>query len=349
MNKSDLILLTGNSNFFGQTRKPWVSLDVGKLRQELENQGFRVKQYSFHQIVNGQEIEPHSLIFYTFSQKYNRRMYIRDLIYQLHSAGHRVIPPYDLLLCHENKGFQELYKKKVGLDSFPALYLSGLIELDQYNLEYPLVLKTPDGSNGKGVYLIYDEKQLRKTVNYLNRPSFLLKLDLFRRKYLRLKKHYPEYPAYSNRTDYWQYRDYILPETNFLLQPFVPELTYDNRILVFYDKYFVVRRNAIPGDFRASGTKRFDFKFDADAALLEFAESIYQKMNSGPFLAMDIGRIGDQFFLFEFQAIHFGITTVIKNKGYYRKEKGVWHFDPEIKDFETELAEALSKFIRSRV
>lgn len=348
MNKSDLILLTGNNNFFSQSRKPWVSMNVGKLRQELEKQGFYVKQFSFHQLINGQKIEPNSLVFYTFSQKYNRRMYIRDLIYHLHGAGHHVIPPYDLLLCHENKGFQELYKKKVGLDSFSALYLSGLSELDQYNLEYPLVLKTPDGSNGKGVYLIHDEKQLRKTVNHLNRPSLLLKLDLLRRKYLRLKKHYPQYPDYTNRADYWQYRDYILPETNFILQQFIPGLTYDIRILVLFDKYYVVRRNVKPGDFRASGAKRFDFNYRPDDLLLSFAEAIYNQLQSGPFLSMDVGCIGDQFFLFEFQAIHFGVSPFLKNNGYYLKKDGNWHFLPKVNTIETEMAEALSKFVRSR-
>jgi len=324
-------------------------MDVGKLRQELENQGFRVKQYSFHQIVNGQQLEPHSLIFYTFSQKYNRRMYIRDLIYHLHRAGHRVIPPYDLLLCHENKGFQEMHKKRMGLDSFPALYLSGLTELEQYNLEYPLVLKTPDGSNGKGVYLIHDEEQLRTTLNRLNRPSLLLKMDLFRRKYLRLKKHYPPYPDYTNRADYWQYRDYILPETNFILQQFIPGLTYDIRILVLFDKYYVVRRNIIPGDFRASGAKRYDFNYVPDNSLLLYAETIYKQLQSGPFLSMDIGCVGDQFFLFEFQAIHFGLNPFVKNKGYYMKNGGNWHFLPRLNTIETDMAEALSKFIRSRV
>ncbi|UCE04868.1 MAG: hypothetical protein JSW07_14750, partial [bacterium] len=120
MNINRIILLTGNNNFFGQTRKPWVSMNVEKLQGIIRDHGFEVERYSFHEIVNRTEIVKNSIIFYTFSQKENRREYIKDVIHYLGNSGNILIPSYDLLLCHENKGYQELYKKRINLTSLKS-------------------------------------------------------------------------------------------------------------------------------------------------------------------------------------------------------------------------------------
>ena len=43
----ELYLIVGYNDFFGQTRKPWVSIDTSRLVYELENLGYIVHKMSF--------------------------------------------------------------------------------------------------------------------------------------------------------------------------------------------------------------------------------------------------------------------------------------------------------------
>ena len=52
MKKNKIVILTGNNNFFGQTRKPWVSMDVKKMQAVFEKHDFTVQILSFNEIVN---------------------------------------------------------------------------------------------------------------------------------------------------------------------------------------------------------------------------------------------------------------------------------------------------------
>jgi glutathione synthase/RimK-type ligase-like ATP-grasp enzyme len=344
--KKQIVLITGNKNFFGQTRKAWVSINTDILKQELIHFGFNIQQYSHYEIFNSNLDIRDSYIFYSFSQKENLRNYLLDIIYYLDNGSNIIIPSYDLLKCHENKGYQELFTRKVGLATLDAYYFSSLDDLDNYKLQFPTVLKTTSGSNAKGVFLIQNKDELAKQVSSLSPLKATTKFDLFRRKYLRKKKHYKEYPEYSNRKDLEQYTKYIKPEVNFILQQFIPNLSYDYRILILHDKYFVVKRNAKKGDFKASGTKRFEFMNTIDKKLLNYANSIRKKINT-PFLSLDIIPNGEGYSLIEFQALHFGIAAFQQNETYFALEKDNWVLYKKEKTFELEMATAITRFIES--
>jgi glutathione synthase/RimK-type ligase-like ATP-grasp enzyme len=343
-----LIVLT-DDNFFGQTRKPWVSLDTDKLVEIIQENGFEVQRYSFHEVANTLDTISDSIIFYSFSQKENLRKYIRDIISYLDNGSNILIPSFDLLKCHENKGYQELYKKKIGLQSLNGYYFSSLKELDGYELRFPLVLKTPEGSNAKGVFLVHDNVELEKMVKKLTpSPGIFTKVDLFRRKYFRGKKKYKEYPNYSNRKDYYEYRDYVIPQKRFVLQPYIPNLDFDYRVLTLYDKYYITLRHTHEGDFRASGTKKFDFDFQLDPAVLDYAKSIYETFDT-PFLSMDILHDEENFYLSEYQALHFGINVFVKSDGYYQYNSDQWKFVEKKPDIELEMATGLCKYTRKKL
>jgi glutathione synthase/RimK-type ligase-like ATP-grasp enzyme len=343
----ELFLVTGNKGFFGQTRKPWVSMDSDRLQYLLEQQGFSVEQHCFHELVNRDHPVRNSMIFYSFSQKPNRRQYILDLVSYLASNDNVLIPSYELLKCHENKGYQELHKRSIGIPTLPSLYLSSVRELDFYHLDFPLVLKATEGSNAKRVYLIHNLAELQSRIKRLSRQSLFARADLLRRKHFRGKKEYKEYPQYSNKEDYEQYRDYILQESNFILQKFIPGIDYDFRVLVLYDRYYVTKRHAREGDFRASGAKRFDFAFDADPRLLDYAKWVYAKFDT-PFFSMDICPHDGRYELLEYQALHFGINVFMKSTGYYRQSGDTWVFNQAQPDIERGIAEGVAKFVESR-
>ncbi|MBN2354928.1 hypothetical protein JXO59_02385, partial [candidate division KSB1 bacterium] len=231
MKKKHIVLLSGLDDFFGQRRRPWVSMNVGRMIEYAQKEGFTLDKYHYHEIVNNSSEIKDSIIFYSFSQKGNYRDYILDLIHHLDDHGNIVLPPFAMLMCHEDKGYQELYKRKLGIESLKAWYFSSRKEMAGYTFTFPLVVKQSVGSNAKRVFLVHNRHELEKVVRSFEHVSAYDRYDLFRRRYLRPEKHYPEYPDYSNYTDYLQYREYVRRERNFILQEFVPGLAFDYRVL----------------------------------------------------------------------------------------------------------------------
>ncbi|MBW6499438.1 MAG: hypothetical protein K0B09_13695, partial [Bacteroidales bacterium] len=276
---------------------------------------YQVQVYDFHEVVNRPVMIKDKLVFYAFSQKENYRQYIRDVIYHL-SKHNKIIPSYDLLKCHENKGYQELYKREIGLQSLNAGYYTSYREVDVDRLVFPVVLKTIKGTNGNGVFLLKNKADFFKVVKKLrNQFDLLTRLDLLRRKYFRKKK-FSEYPDFSDRRDYDEYREYLRVEEDFVLQQFVPNLNFDYRVLVACGRYYVMKRSVKNGDFRASGSKLFSFSKVPDQGLLNYARSVYEKFDT-PFLSLDVMFDGKNYFLGEFQALHFGMSAMAKSEGFF--------------------------------
>lgn len=342
MNKKNLILITGDKQFYGQTRKAWVSMDVSLIKERLVKKGFDVSITSIQDVCNNKTETENEIYLYSFSQKENVRQYIRDVLTILNRKN-RIIPSLDLLYCHENKGYQELFKKELGLKGLKAWYFSSLNDIDSFNIPYPVVLKTISGSNGKGVFLIRSRHDLEKRVKALTNIGMFTKLDLVRRRFFR-KKSFSDYPDYSDYVDYGQYKEYITKHENFILQEFVPGLKYDYRILALEGKYFTMRRHTKKGDFRASGTKKFDFNFVPDHDLLNYAEEVYNHFDN-PFISMDIVFNGHEYFLIEFQASHFGVSAITKSKGFYFKLNDRWSFSDNKLNVEYEIADSLDRYL----
>ncbi len=343
----DLFVLTGHNDFIGQTRKPWVSIDTNKFINYLEEFGYNIEKSEFHKILNENPNISGETIFYTFHQKSEIREYIRDAMYSL-NKNNNIIPSYDMLKCHENKGFQEILRKSLSIEGLNSYYFSSCEELEKYEIRFPVVLKTVDGSNGTGVFLCNSKNDILNKISKFDKQDIFTKIDLFRRKYLRKKKQYPLYPEYTNESDYRLYSDYVKHEKRFILQEFVPNLKNDYRVLIIYDKYFVMKRHNRKNDFRASGAKKFDINFVPEETLLNKAKYYYEKFDS-PFLSIDLlfDERDDDYKLVEYQALHFGITSIIGNDKYFYYED-IWKDKPANNQFEYELAYGLDKYIREK-
>ncbi len=344
MRTNGLVVLTDERGFFGQTRRPWVSLDIEKVCRLVEEAGTPTRRFTFGDIGTGRVEVRESAVFYAFSQKENTRRYIQDIILHLSHGANLLIPSYDLLMCHENKGYQELYRRQRG---FPTLRSSYVPEGRGLTLpaDFPLVVKTIDGSNGRGVFLARNRRELARIERHIT-PHLPLstRLDLLRRRFFRRRKHFPEYPDYNNMTDYSQYKEYVTPRMRFIIQEFVRGPSFDYRVLVMGDRHFVMKRHARKGDFRASGTKLFDFDFDPPPGLLDFARAVYERADT-PFLSMDICPRDGGYALLEFQALHFGISVVKRGRGWFLREGQGWRFCAGEADFEACMAEALVAYL----
>lgn len=340
----DILLVTSARDFFGQSRKPWVSIDTRLFVQELEQYGHQVSVCTFHELVNAQTPIIDKLIFYAFSQREHIRNYIKDIMLHL-GVSNEIIPSLDLLYCHENKGFAELYKQRLGITEPRSWYLCDALETERYPITYPIVLKTTSGTNGKGVYLCKDASELKTKITSLS-PGLTLsqRIDLLRRKHLRRHKSFAGYPGFDAIRDAGGWKEYVSKGSAFVLQEYIPALDCDYRVIAVHDRYYVMKRLIKGSDFRASGTKRFVFEFDLPAGLLDFARIIYARFGS-PYLSMDIGHSGGKNYLFEFQALHFGTGAIVRNKGFYQLQDSSWGFVSHASDLEQTLAYGLHGFL----
>jgi glutathione synthase/RimK-type ligase-like ATP-grasp enzyme len=343
--KKKLYIITGKDNFLGQFRKPWFSLDVKIFEQELKQAGWATEICEYHQVANGKIRIENSYVFYTFSQKDEYRIYLKDVIYFLKMQGNILIPPYELLLCHEDKGFQELLKKKLQINDLNFLYLADESEIDSYRISYPVVLKTLNGSNGRGVFLIKNENELHNQLRSLQSEfTFSQRVDLVRRKHFRLKKKLKGWQEFEPLDDYFRYKEYIRKSTNYVLQEFIPSLEHDFRVLYIAGHYYITKRHVKKNDFRASGSKLFDFDTGDIDAILNHAEIITRKFEL-PYLSLDLVREKDAIHLLEFQANHFGTNVIKLSQGYYRHLEGEWHFTVQKPDVNQVLASGLCRYL----
>lgn len=342
----EILLVVDKNNFFGQTRKPWVSINTDKFVAELKNYGIDCEITEFPKISINGYFPKNRTIFYHFSQKENLRYFIKDVA-EILNYENKLIPGIDLLRSHENKGYQELVKKKRSIAAPKGYYISGLDDLESLELSYPIVVKTIDGSNGKGVYLCHSRDDVYKKMKKYIGFTFAEKLDLLRRKYLRSKKYYPEYPDYDNLKDYYEYKNYIYRDIRFVLQEFIPNQKYDFRVLAIYDRFYVIKRHNRDNDFRASGAKKFDINFERDEKLLDAAYAFKNAFPDTPYLSMDIiyDARDETYKLLEFQALHFGINVLVKNDGYFLKSNSAWEKVFKKHTIEEELAYGLAKYL----
>ena len=102
----------------------------------------------------------------------------------------------------------------------------------------PCVIKASSGSMSKRVWLARNEKDLFK---------FTKKVNQNRDKAYELKDKLRElkYNGYKKESIY---------QSKFIVQPFVPDLKYDWKILIYGNQYYALKRHIKKNDFRASGS-----------------------------------------------------------------------------------------------
>jgi len=228
-----------------------------------------------------------------------------------------------------------------------SLYLSDVSEIEKYEIPYPVVLKTLDGSNGRGVFLVTDEKSLRQKLREITPAySFLEKLDLLRRKYFRVKKKTKGWPEYTPRDDYYKYAEYIRQTRSFILQEYIPDLEHDFRVLAVHDHFYVTKRHVRKDDFRASGSKLFDFETGDVQAILDYAANVAKTFNL-PYISLDIVKQAGKFYLLEYQASHFGTNVIKLSGGYYQRGEDKWEFSSAKPDVSAVLAQGLVRYLEN--
>lgn len=338
--------LTDYKNCFGSKWKaiPYRSgFDKILLKKYLEKYGYDLDYIQFHKIDVNESWKGRTVI-YTSSEEVdlNYKDFIEDVVYSLELIGAETVPKYKFLRANNNKVFMELLRKQLLAEEMDTLQSSVygtfeelMMDVERGRVQYPCVIKKAAGAMSKGVFLAKDKDDLILKGRKVSRsPHYLAEA----KEIVRVLKH----KGYRAESKYQQ---------KFIVQPFVPGLQNDWKILVFGDHYYVLRRGVKENDFRASGSG-FNYKGGAEAGfpveLLDQIEMIYNAFNV-PHLSLDFAFDGDKGYLIEYQAVYFGTATMDYSSDFYIKKNGVWAIEQKTFDQEGEFAWGLAHFLDQRI
>ena len=307
--------LTDYHDHFGSKYfdKPYRSgMDKEKLKKDFLKYGYDLK-YSCFSDIEFNRAYNNQFVIYTSQEDpgYCYKSYIEDIVYGLEIQGALAIPPYKFLRANNNKVMMELLRKLYLPEKYQlqVICFGTFEELEQRidNISLPCVLKMAEGAGSKGVFFASSESELLKKAKKIARTA------CFKEKIkdtLRLVK----YKGYKRKSFY---------RKKFIVQEFIPDLSNDWKVLVFWDKYYVLRRKNRPNDFRASGSGLFSFDEIVDPRLLDAAREL-RGIFDVPIISLDLAISKNGVVLIEFQFLYFGTSTLEKSPYYYVNNNGNW-------------------------
>ncbi|MCK4560821.1 MAG: hypothetical protein KAV45_13640 [Calditrichia bacterium] len=333
------LILVDYLRYFRREKYICSSLNLDTISSILNMHEFNFEIKSFQEIIEAPQKPINNIIWYASSDLTSYKNYIEDILLYLQDDN-LLIPHFDFFRAHENKGFQELLRRKYDLPVLESHYFGTVEELFKIidYIDYPVVLKNTTGSGSENVRLIRDKKQLIKKVEHLSKSSTY---------YRNLAKKYLKRYVFTKKYKF-EYTKESLFVNNFILQKYVPNLTNDWKVLIFYDKYFVLEREVRQHEFRASGSGKFYYR-DFDISMLDFCKMIFKKLNT-PWISLDVCWDGTNFHLLEFQILNLGPFTLLNGPYYFqRNTNSEWKKIFKKSDLSTAYAEAFVNYIRSSI
>lgn len=312
-------------------------MDKNLLVEAFFRYGFNI-QYLNMSDGNIENLLKDQYVLYTSQEDpgYYYKNFIEDRIYSLELAGAKIIPSYKCLRANNNKVMMETLRKLYLPESYQlkSMMLGTYEELIMQikNITFPCVIKKSEGAGSKGVLLAKNEKELLKKVKKVSRIPFINEEfhDIIRSK---IHKGYRKESIYRKK---------------FIIQEFVYGINNDWKVLVFWDKYYILRRKNRPNDFRASGSGLFSFDDNVDIRLLEAAKEI-RKYFDVPMISLDLAISNNKVILWEFQFLYFGTSTLEKSPYYYKEKNGNWEQKFEKSVLENIYAYSIASYIESQL
>ncbi|KRU22852.1 hypothetical protein AS194_06785 [Psychrobacter piscatorii] len=318
-----VFLFTLPDGSFGSAGQSWKILDLKKLVSKLE---FEVVIKNINEI-GTTSFNDNDILIYTSSENKEIRTFLKNNLFYLKDKI-RLIPSYDILMAHEDKSFQEVWKKKEG---FGNIIGKSLFDINDHILPFPKVVKSAQGAGSSGVFLVRKNSDLKKVEKAFFSKTPKNKLISIQRK---IKLNREEYEKYQYRRKAFNL---------FIEQEFIPKLKHDFKVLVFGDRYFTLKRSIRKNDFRASGSGKFEFIVPPQE-VLDYAKNIASILDN-PYLSLDIAQSESGCHLIEFQGTNFGPYTLLNAPYFYKCVSGDWQKTDNSKDLEDNYAHALNQYM----
>lgn len=326
---------------------PDDTMSTKEISRQLTCLGYQVEVTSYEKLDFSKSYKGW-YVFYHSSEEisHNYKSYIQDLILWLYLSGAMLMPEYKYLVAHENKNMMELLRLTFDDPIYKTICSLPFSIPESVScrkeISFPAVIKAHSGAMSTGVFKAEDRQQLIKIAKKVSLNSFFADK---RQTKLVVKNYLGKYWAKYRLN----YEDRI--RTNkFVVQNFIMGLDGDYKILVYWDKYYVLRRRNRPGDFRASGSGLFEFPDDSDdiSSLLDYARGAHIEIGS-PMTSLDVAYDGHQYHLLEFQCVSFGTYTLTGATGYYHQVNGIWDKKMQQPLLEDDVVYAIHNYVLQRM
>lgn len=342
-----LLLITDSLN-----RIKLEDLKLKELCNELDklNIEYIVKEYV--EIINNIADYKNYYVFYVSSLLPEQKSYIDDILFFL-KEDNILIPSYELFRCHENKLFQELYKNNRNVDTLKTFLFNARKELSFFDntINFPLIVKDSFGTGSRTVSKVKSAKELlnhfenkkynvsrfkQKVYNKFRSNSIIIAL---------FKAYIKIFKRHKKSGELLKYIDFESSLCKTVLQESVEDLSNDWKVIMFYNKIFVLYRGVKKNDFRASGMGLLDFDKKPPSILLDYVTTISKQLDI-PIGSFDIVVKDNKCYLIEYQAVDFGLTTIKYAKRYYEQDNSMqWIEKQDIQSSEFYFAYAINKII----
>lgn len=350
-----LILYGYDKHFALSIKKPGSarSMDINVLKECFENDGYYVNMSSFSELDLTRNLSGWFVIYASSEQRgLFYKDYIEDVLLSIKQSGGILLPDFKYFRAHHNKSFAEMLRlsfKKDELKTISSKSFGSYYELRtmNYEINYPVVIKTSAGSGSNGVKLANNYNELIKISKNMNKITyfdFWYKFIMFNSVMMKLKV----VKALLTRRPVHSYYYSPLYSNKFIIQKYIKDLKGDFKVLVFFDKYFILNRGNRDNGFTASGSGKFVFPTETDEIkdILDLAKLTHEELNT-PISSIDIARNGDGCHLIEFQCLFFGPYTLQFSPCYFIKENNEWIKISKEANLEKEYCRAISMYINS--
>jgi len=332
-NKNILILTDDREQFYSSTREPCGSMNVDVIQKMLQDLSYLVSIKGFSEINFAKDNYDNFIVLYQSTEDPDLRYkdYIEDVLLGLKISGAKLVPRFEYFRAHHNKVFMEILREKMNYGEHVQSRHFGTVEelaKSQQQFLYPLVVKPGAGSKSKNISLVHDKKQLLQIASKVSR-SFTFTNSV------RAIKSFLYFKKYKNISNH---------RRKFIVQEFITKLSGDYKILVYGDRYYVIKRKNRPKDFRASGSGILSFPKNVSNELLNYAQSIFEKSDS-PFMGMDIADINGKLYLIEFQFVVMGNYALEKSSFYFKKVLNKWKLLYETPLLENVFVESVDRYL----
>lgn len=325
----------------------WMGLDYRLIQSELEAKyNAKVEIISFEKLKESlSKIPENAVLFYSsvYNPEYLR--FIQDTVkyIALKRPDIVLIPDEHQLNSLENKGYQELYKDLLGIEKVAGKYYGDIDEvLEAKNREFPFVLKKLSGALSSGVQLIKNRNELENFRSSVKKKTLKETAAFHLNKRNSFRKDSNLAPV--ERLLETNFEDFFSKRIPVVTQEFVPNLECDYKVLVFGDKYFVVRRGIRENDFRASGSGKLNWEVPPNE-VLTYAKEL-KEIFKVPYISLDIGIDNrNNCYLFEFQGTAFGPATLTAGDKYFYSQSNEWKIKEGKFNLEEEYAYAINHFV----
>ncbi len=277
-------------------------------------------------------------VIYTSTEDsgYHYKSFIEDIVHYLELCKAWVIPNFKYLRAHNNKVFMELLRYQfndIYLSNLKSNVFGSLEEVNIDRIQFPIVYKTSEGAMSDGVRLSNNRIELRKNIKKLSRTRNYLS-EVWE------KARFMKYRGYRQESKY---------RKKFILQDFIEELTHDYKILIYGNKYYLLKRHIKDNDFRASGSGLREFSKEIPSGILEYAQKCKLLINV-PNISLDIAYSNNQFYLLEFQCVYFGPYTITFSKYYWLldEDENKFNYVEGSSILEREYSNSIIEFIEKK-